>query len=219
MGDISVRESIRWPPAPASEPTSTVVLTSPERRFVDVRLVLLPGQPAETATALDWAFAGTSSRCPAGRAAAWTHWVDSRAEAMRDEAEVEELAGGAELERGRMVNPETGVEADYEEVWRSVEPVTVTAAAGCVVLQTEDGSRGERGMVIRLGQYCQGILRAGDGVTVERWEWRLEEGWERSARFGEGQLPVSALVGPTGVVEVGGEIEDGGRIWKVVEAT
>ncbi len=40
MADISIREYIRWIPDEASEPTTTVVLTSPEHRFVDVRLLL-----------------------------------------------------------------------------------------------------------------------------------------------------------------------------------
>jgi hypothetical protein len=39
MGSISIREHIRWFPDAASEPTSTIVLTSPERRFVDIRIL------------------------------------------------------------------------------------------------------------------------------------------------------------------------------------
>lgn len=42
MGSISVRRSIQWlpdDPAPV-EPTSTVVLTSPGKRFVDIRILL-----------------------------------------------------------------------------------------------------------------------------------------------------------------------------------
>jgi hypothetical protein len=38
-GSISIRRSIRWLPGEASEPTSTMVLTSPERRFVDLRIL------------------------------------------------------------------------------------------------------------------------------------------------------------------------------------
>lgn len=37
---ISVRESIRWLPDEASEPTSTIVLTSPGGLFVDLRFIL-----------------------------------------------------------------------------------------------------------------------------------------------------------------------------------
>jgi hypothetical protein len=39
MCDISIREYIRWLPDEASEPTSTIVLTTPQRRFVDVRIL------------------------------------------------------------------------------------------------------------------------------------------------------------------------------------
>jgi hypothetical protein len=47
MTDISVRKYIRWLPDEASEPTSTIVLTSPERRFVDLRILLEPKPSAE----------------------------------------------------------------------------------------------------------------------------------------------------------------------------
>ena len=39
MGSVSIRRSIRWLPDEASEPTATLVLTSPQRRFVDLRIV------------------------------------------------------------------------------------------------------------------------------------------------------------------------------------
>lgn len=39
---ISVRDSIRFLPQPADEPTRTVVLTSPENRFVDIRILRPP---------------------------------------------------------------------------------------------------------------------------------------------------------------------------------
>lgn len=42
MGSISIREHIRWladGEGEAGEPTDTVVLTSPGRRFVDVRIL------------------------------------------------------------------------------------------------------------------------------------------------------------------------------------
>lgn len=221
MGDISIREYIRWPPAPAREPTSTVVLTSPERRFVDVRII--PDDGPGLSGSLDWAIAGTSSRSgPDGgrQSAVWNHWVDSRTTGpMRDEAEVEPREDGAEREWGRMLNPETGLEAEYEEVWRSEE--LVGAAGGCVVLQTEDGAKGERGVVLRLGQYCQGILRVGDRITAERWVWSDGDGWKRVARFGDDQLPAQAhvLVDREDAWEVGGGVEHSGRVWKVVEAS
>lgn len=43
MASISFRKFIRWLPEEASEPTSTLVLTSPEKRFVDIRVLLADG--------------------------------------------------------------------------------------------------------------------------------------------------------------------------------
>lgn len=40
MGTISHRKFIRWLPDEASEPTSTLVLTSRDNRFVDIRVLL-----------------------------------------------------------------------------------------------------------------------------------------------------------------------------------
>ncbi len=48
MCDISIREYIRWLPDASEEPTSTIVLTTPERRFVDIR-VLKPTSSEEDA--------------------------------------------------------------------------------------------------------------------------------------------------------------------------
>jgi hypothetical protein len=47
MCDISIREYIRWLPDERDEPTSTIVLTTPERRFVDIR-ILKPTAPDES---------------------------------------------------------------------------------------------------------------------------------------------------------------------------
>jgi hypothetical protein len=48
MASISFRKFIRWLPEEASEPTSTLVLTSPEKRFVDLRVLLSDGSNALT---------------------------------------------------------------------------------------------------------------------------------------------------------------------------
>lgn len=42
MSTVSHRKYIKWHPDEASEPTSTLVLTSPENRFVDLRILLPP---------------------------------------------------------------------------------------------------------------------------------------------------------------------------------
>lgn len=228
MANISVRRHIRWIPASASEPTSTIVLTSPGRHFVDIRILVGPGPEAGR---LDWAFAGSSNSERAQEAgvrhAVWRHWVDSStadAATVRDEAEVREAVddSGTELETGRMVNPATGLEADYEETWVSVEAVGTGSHSGssppCAVVRVCDDERQVRGMVVRVGQFCQGILRVGDAVTAERWEWRSDGGWALSARFGEERLPVEMLLEDMKGLVVGGIIEDSGRSWDILEA-
>ena len=58
-GHISVRESIRWLPDEASEPTSTIVLTSPGRLFVDLRFYKSDAGLVESDTSMYYSF----SRC------------------------------------------------------------------------------------------------------------------------------------------------------------
>ncbi|KAK3379056.1 hypothetical protein B0T24DRAFT_145050 [Lasiosphaeria ovina] len=132
MGDISIREYIRWLPDAASEPTSTIVLTSPGRRFVDLRILNPPpGQQAQGSerlplSRLDWAIAGTSESWPleaspsTGSAnegasrAQWRHWIDSRTADTRGLVDEgvnypQPPDGAKTLEKGRMVNPASPV--------------------------------------------------------------------------------------------------------------
>ncbi|KAL2258801.1 hypothetical protein VTK26DRAFT_7736 [Humicola hyalothermophila] len=74
MADISHRESFQWIPDETSEPTSTIVLTTPGGRFVDLRILkplpkpwqqlehpLITQAPKMPLSCLDWAIAGTST--------------------------------------------------------------------------------------------------------------------------------------------------------------
>ncbi|KLU89160.1 hypothetical protein MAPG_08134 [Magnaporthiopsis poae ATCC 64411] len=223
MGSISIRRYIRWPPGPPQEPTSTIVLTSPARRFVDLRI--LDPTPAEAAAAtvllpttrLDWAIAGTSE--------SWTRTTEAG-----DNSDMFPQPGGTEtLEKGRMVNPATGREADYEELWADEEPTAIpllpgggngggTGGSRCVVLRLDDPGRGARGLVVLLGRYCQGLIRVGEGLGVERWQWREEEGWGAAARIGTVPVPCEQIIGRLSeLLEVGKELREGVNVWEVVE--
>ncbi|KAL8304568.1 hypothetical protein RB597_004291 [Gaeumannomyces tritici] len=274
MGSISIRRYIRWPPAMPQEPTSTIVLTSPARRFVDLRI--LDPTPAEAAaeqqqqkdgstppslaavvilpaSRLDWAIAGTSeswkrtTTTPDGSEAVtrsrWTHWIDSRVPAgadpaaATDEGDMFPQGGDETLEKGRMVNPATGVEADYEELWADEAPAAIPAAAAavvatpsgvgeavvedgprCVVLRLEDVDRGARGVVVLLGRHCQGLIRVGEELGAERWQWREDEGWRAAARIGTVPVPCEqAFTRLSELLEVGKELRDGNNVWEVVE--
>ncbi|KAI0191138.1 hypothetical protein EV127DRAFT_69306 [Xylaria flabelliformis] len=227
---ISIRDSIRWFPDAASEPTSTVVLTSPEHRFVDVRVLKDGG---DQGTSLDWAFAGISSSETRNgvRHSTWRHVVDSRMrapETVIDEGDIFPQDDGRTLETGRMVNPATGKLTSYEEVWTDLETegipevnpgsdtTTQQARGRCVVLELNDAECEARGMAICLGRYHQCVVRMGDRFTAERWLWEDGE-WKRKCQAG-----VILVPGPehmsSATLSLGDEVKltETSR-WRVVE--
>ena len=258
---ISIREYIRWLPESASEPTTTVVLTSAENCFVDIRILKpIQGGYVEGVTEsnqappfsittgsvltqilpdvlplsrLDWAFAGTSSsemRTSADGTAivhsTWRHWVDSRyakPEEVKDEGDMFLQTQGRTLERGSMVNPATDRMTEYEECWQDVEATTMASEGNSedrkkvsTVLQLHDEAHRARGMVVRVGQFCQGIFRVGSQVSLERWEWEKSGGWKRTVRIGDLWVPCGVVLEGEKLV-MGGEVRHGEYSWKVVE--
>ena len=148
------------------------------------------------------------------------------------------------LERGRMVNPDTGLESDYEEMWRDVEPEPAgpipssssssSAAAPnpapdgpqqarprCVVLELRDDAAERRGLVVRLGRHFQGVVRCGAEFGLERWAWGPSgEGgrfaWARRTRVGALYIPCEEALKDPGL-EVGASLQRDGVVWTAVE--
>ena len=240
---------LNLPPTPF-EPTSTLVLTSPGKTFVDLRY-LRPVKDGETelpnageSGRLEWGFAGRSESTPVKKAHpqygvyahhVWTHWVDSRVrvgeEIAKDEGDIYDIGEGLFLEHGHAFHPHLGRVAGHEELWRDV-PVASTSVSGksgetgqvCVVLRCEDEELGIRGVIVRVGRYCQGILQHGDVTTTERWEFdgegtsdaQDEKKWKRKARTGDVFLPC-AVTFREEVVQLGGRVRQGGLEWVVEE--
>lgn len=234
MASVSIRESIRWLPDEATEPTSTIVLTSPGRRFVDLRVlhqgeVSNRGEDIVPPEQLDWAIAGSSSSVPTPERGPntthgqWRHWIDSRTldvENATDEGDNSPLGRNRTLEKGRMVNPETGLETDYEEIWVDEEPRPVPSDLGkqVVVLDFQGRDESQRGRVVKVGRFCQGLLRDGDAITAERWEWQESKGWWRSKKMGHGDdLPCEKVLRDWDGSE-GATFKHDGRTWTVIEA-
>ncbi|PNY25004.1 Uncharacterized protein TCAP_05086 [Tolypocladium capitatum] len=245
MSSVSIRRSIRWLPDEAGETTATLVLTSPQRRFVDLRIVKPVaglGSPVGDGHAdvlplsrLDWAIAGASSSSPprpdghGGHVthSQWRHWIDSTtddADGIVDEGDMSTQADGSTLETGSMMNPATGRVAPYEEVWDDEVPTppppspTGRGAVNCVVLELDDGER--RGRVVRLGRHCQGFVRVGEGIALERWEWLHGPGWTRTVRMGDLAVPCRhVLQDDDRGFEVGDAAGTGHDGWKVVEVS
>jgi len=136
MPCISFRQSIRWLPDDASEPTITVVLTGSKTGcFIDIRFIKGTSQ-------LDWAFAGYRSSSSSGlrvvcqarldaaclsadsNSTKFVHWIDSGTLSPRDvddRGTNTALPDGTTLEAGSMVNPLTGRLSPYEEIWKDKE--------------------------------------------------------------------------------------------------
>jgi hypothetical protein len=175
---------------------STLVLTSGGRRYVDVRVYLseslegsLPNDPKDLKATkrLEWGFAGTSEgtkvefedgKIVKPAHTVWTHWVDSKTlDQVRDEGYMYDQGDGDFLEKGSMAHPDTGLITDYEEVWRDVDPGIVDEDRNriCRVLKFDGPSNDERGMLIRIGEYIQGVRRSGTKMTVVRWQWIVSD--------------------------------------------
>ena len=133
-------------------------------------------------TRLEWAFAGQSyvEDAKSGKGeqkrahAVWEHWVDSNSDdPATDEGDMWTQSNGDVLEQGKMIKPGTGVVTAYEELWRDLQVVVVgqEEVFASVVLRVQDDGMGARGMVVRVGGWCQGILKVGNDVTIERWQW------------------------------------------------
>lgn len=182
---------------------------------------------------LEWGLAGTSSsepkKGPNGEDIShgvWKHWIDSRsedAEGVQDEGDNYPLPNGEVLEVGSMVNPDTGKVTPYEEKWADV-PLKCTGRKDgkveCVVLELHDDAHQARGLVVRAGQYCQGIIRIGSQVSVERWAWDEETQftWKRRVRMGDLFLPCGVAVEPE-KLQLGGKVTYGEQEWTVIELT
>lgn len=147
-------------------------------------------------------------------------------EAPADEGDMYAQPDGlSTLEKGRMTNPATGLETDYEEMWFDPPPKATSNGdkALCVVLLMEDAEKGKRGMFVRLGEWAQVLVRDGAGegdVVAERWEWRDDgRGWRRRVRLGEEgrRMPCEEVLSGRTELEAGGEVKVGDEVWRVVE--
>lgn len=236
MGSISIREHIKWGSEPSSEPTSTIVLTSPRNRhFVDIRILnealAKPSQDNLSRDDIDWAIGGASSSAQVTlddgsqvSRSTFRHWVSSRTKDVDGVVDVGDMVPGEKegttLETGRMLNPATGVDTAYEELWRDEEPEAVSGLPTCCVFRLQDDGREERGLFVQLGRHAQSVLRVGDAFTAERWLWRDSSSrWERLLKAGDEKMPnLAGLLDEVGKRhEEGNAIETTSGNWKVIE--
>lgn len=209
------------------------MLTSKDSYFVDVRLNLdkLDDEKAKgnhTEDCVEWAFAGRSHSKPRGDQAedrirlshtVWDHWIDSKSnDPGIDEGDMCVQEDGDVLERGKSKDAVTGREIEYEELWHDLEvvPLGKKHNRSSLVLRVDNPENDLRGMAVKVGGWCQAILKVEDALTIERWEWkpaastegedlaendkagkRTPNDWVRTFRFGEGTLPCEYMCSNT----------------------
>ncbi|KAJ8454983.1 hypothetical protein ONZ51_g12708 [Trametes cubensis] len=219
---ISERLYIRWIPDEPSEPTSTLVLTTPRHRhFIDLRL------SSPSLDTLEWGFSGSSVGTPThGK---WIHEISSRIDHPDGEADEGDMfphptLPDVELERGRMRRPDTGEIREYEEAWKAV-PVVPGGGGGprplkgdkrvSVWLEMQDTATDRRGSIVRVGQYCQGIVRDGSKISVQRWMW-TDGTWAKVGQIGDFDIPCNVT---WSTLDEGEAREHDGDAWEVKEVT
>jgi hypothetical protein len=196
------------------------------------------------------------------RQSTWIHWVDSRfTRSRRTHSEVQTCGNQSpssptpddwvdtgmiyptdkeneSLERGRMPHPDTGIMQDYEELWRDLTPQRVPGE--CLVsfvMKAENPILGTKGLIIRVGTWCEGIICSGNDIGVERWRFgpagigleglslSLNENppeeensrWHRIVKIGEMSLPCHVCWEKWYDLNPGDDITSGGLKWEVKE--
>ncbi|KAF2712224.1 hypothetical protein K504DRAFT_373322 [Pleomassaria siparia CBS 279.74] len=202
----------------------------------------LPNEPGSSHR-LQWAFAGKSSSfaiegaAPIGRRrhdgeegevfpthSVWSHWVDSKfpvgsPDVPVDEGDMYPMPDGRTLEHGFSFNEGFGRNTSYEEMWSDVDiaPCGNEDMAVIVVLRIQKDASNIRGVIVRVGQYCQGLLKHGDTTTAERWEFDETGGkWKRTVKIGSLFLPCAAAFKPEDLA-VGAKVSFTDYHWFVEE--
>lgn len=149
----------------------------------------------------------------------WDHWIDSRTDNPdSDEGDMWVQPNGDILEKGKNSDPVTGEETEYEELWHDleVEAFGKKHNRSSLVMRADEPARNIRGMAIKIGGWCEGILKVGDELTVERWEWkpkdcasdvasteasmeteRTRNDWMRTFKIGKVPLPCNHICSRT----------------------
>lgn len=230
-------------------------MTSKDSHFVDVRILRdkyeeEKGNDIQTKACLDWAFAGKSRitkeiNRDAGKLKSWhnvwDHWIDSKSnDPESDEADMTLQEDGTTLEEGVNVDAVSGAETKYEELWKDlpVDPIGKKQKRSSIVLKADDSEIKVEGMVVKVGGWCQGMLKIGDKLTIERWQrrpvdqhedeeeddnvgesTRTRNDWVRVFRLGTATLPCKEICSrTTGKNGTNITMKDDQQIeWRVIE--
>lgn len=232
MPFASTRISLQWPPEPAEETTDTLVLTSHDLHFVDIRIT--KPLPAPTSTDndshIDWIITGIENPLEGTTKVEFKHEINSHLKLNTGEAfdigDFHDAPNGDRSETGIMENWNTGKMSPYEEIWRSIDPNVSTpenyvrelkkeSEAACVVYKLAEKESEWLGQMVRIGSFAQGAILNRSTNKVSCVRWFLKEGqWQVVFQNGE---EVSKI--PNGEDKLGAVVELENLRWKVIESS
>ncbi|EPE04125.1 sodium nucleoside cotransporter [Ophiostoma piceae UAMH 11346] len=226
-----------------TEESSTIALTAPSGKFVDIRFSTLPvtGKDTQVTKQLGnihgTASAGIAtiffpekegSGWPAYNCHAhvqWQHILDSSREFGTDGADMILLADGATMEVGFIEI--RGTMKYFKEYW--VTPPNKATDIPCLVAELTASHTAKtegaaiRGMAVRIGDFCQGILQTDTEFWFERWEYSQGSGWVKDTRSNTPQAAEST----SGILpcwqmgekslELGATMELTSGVWNITE--
>lgn len=235
---LTTRVSIQWGDNPPEEPTDTLVITSLEKHYVDIRaLAKSTNVASQKEFPFDWAFCGQVVEGEDNQFT-YTHDIDSRClqgTGKPDEVDsgnVEILPNGDEKETGQMFNPDSGRVEQFVEVWRPLDsnkstrtpqPKNLASDITVIVVATVDGQNAN-GKLVRVGNWMQGIVefdipdaknaKLADKLSLVR-ATATGDIWSRSISWGNhvDKIPVTDLEGHV----LGETFTFGGIEWAVIE--
>ena len=164
---FSTRISIKWESDPKPhEPTSTWVFTAGNEEFVDTRINMANSNP-------DWLITGyeKSLAIKAGYESTimFCHDLDSLCKPGEtpgaDVGHFKSIEGSSDrLEEGAMMNPDLGKTLEYQEVWRTLDPIYSTVSElKPIAASTKQGEsevwklENGKGVFIKIGRFAQGV--------------------------------------------------------------
>lgn len=173
---LSTRISIQWPPELAAEESHTLVITSPQDHFVDIRVLKdkynTKNYEGSFNDNFQWCITGKEVPIPNTNKIKFVHELDSAViiggenPGDPDVGEFSNIEGSEDRkEVGSMKNPKTNTIELYIEIWRSLCPLNSTPEVEVreqgldvpvIVLEVKTDLL--RGKYIRYGNWLQGIV-------------------------------------------------------------
>ncbi|KAF2653195.1 hypothetical protein K491DRAFT_780483 [Lophiostoma macrostomum CBS 122681] len=228
---IEIRRGLSLDYDPPFENSSVIALTAPSGKYVDIRFRLAHKEESsvkkESEHFAGYATAGTATAIlPIGSTTCepyectvhvkWEHPIDSSASFATDGADMYLLANGDTMEVGVMeIDSKIRM---FKEYWTTPKHCE---SSDYVVVETPASKDDEtKGMAIRMGNYCQGVLQTATDFWVERWELNNCD-WTKDARSNTGQgddiLPCKWMV--QDMRKVGDKTAIDAYTWEVIEAS